>query len=476
MMMRFSLCALYVLTILSPIGVYAESLDQFISSVKAANLDLRSARKQAEAESARARAAGYWDDPFFGVGPDEVPESDRSAGMMRYQLSQAIPFPGRLSARKGSAFAQARLAEASATSAERELTVVAALMYARAYYTQNAINVNREQQKLLSELLSSTKSRYRTGVGDHHELILAQVEISSLDAEHLRLNRELKVLKARMNEMKATAPDVPVELESIAISSAVPESFGDAIEQQPEMLATNAGLEAAQSEVRSAKLAYFPDIVLQGMYMKPRMTSTNEMGEPAMESASWGAMVGISIPLFFFGKQANLSSAAQLSREAASAQREAIENRLRTEWVEAEAQLKTAEDLVRLYKNDVVPNTELAARTGRSAYVARRFPLSQYLEILRVQHTQSLELAAAEIDVSMAKMRKIYLLSRAPQMRLAPMRPTLFGGAGMGDGMSSGMSDSASSSINMGSGMRSPVLKPNSRKQDSGGSSGMEGM
>lgn len=447
----------------------AESLADFIDAVKSSNPDLEALRKRASAEEFRAKASGYWDDPFFGVGPDEVPENDRSGGMMRYQISQTIPFPGRLSARKDAAKALASEAEAGTQSTEREVSVVAAQLYARAFYTQRAINANRDQKKLLGDLLESTRARYKTGTGDHHELILARVEISTLDADHLRLSRELKVLKAKMNELKSAPAESPIALESISIDLEPPKTLEDALKSQPELSGADASLEAAQADVRGAKLSYFPDIVLQGMYMKPRAMGMDAMGAEVGEPAQMGAMIGLSIPIFFLGKQANLSSAAQANRDASVAQRRSLENRLKTEWVEASAQLETAEDLVRLYKKDVVPNTELAATTGRSAYVARRLPLNQFIEILRTQRTQSLELTAAEIDVSLAKLRKIYLLSRAPQLRLAPMRPTLFGSGAMG-----GMNES-SESTGMGSGMRAPVLQKKTRNQDSG-SSGMGGM
>lgn len=465
------LIALFFISLCSVRQSSAETLAQFIADVTQANPDLDSLRKQAVAEKFRARSSGYWDDLFFGLGPDEVPENDRRGGMLRYQISQTIPFPGRLSVRRDSAASQAQVADAGARSAEREVTVVAAQLYARAFYTQRAMETNQEQRQLLNDLLESTRARYRAGSGDHHELILAKVEVSTLDADRLRLLRELKSLKAKMNEMKAEPPEKAISLEDISIAEELPSGLDAALKNQPELLGAAASLDAAQAELRGAKLSYFPDIVLQGMYMKPRSMSMDAMGEEVEEPAQWGAMVGFSIPIFFYGKQANLSSAAQASKEASLAQKRSLENRLRTEWTEASAQVETAEDLVRLYKKEVIPNTELAAKTGRSAYVSRRLPLSQFIEILRAQRTQRLELTAAEIDLSMAKLRMIHLLSRAPQMRIAPMRPTLFGGGSMSP--MTGSSDA----VSMGSGMRAPVLQKKSKgSAQPSESSNMEGM
>ncbi len=464
-------CAITLLFIM-PTICRGESLSEFVASVKKSNPDLDAQSKMTKADKFRANASGYWDDPFIAVGPDDVPTSDHGGGMMRFQISQTIPFPGRNRARKDADLARANASEALAVSSERELTVMAAQLYARAFYSQAAATANREQQSLLKDILNSTRSRYKTGTGGHHELLLAQLEISNLEIEYLRLSRELKVLKAKMNELKAAPPADPIILEKVSLSDSVPQSFEEAMKSQPELIAAEADIAVSRSELKSAKLSYFPDIVLQAMYMQPRggpMTDDMGVTEEA-ESPSYGFMIGVTLPIFSFGKQANLSSSAQAGLDANSARRRALENRLRTEWLEATAQEETAVDLLKLYKNEIIPNTDLAARTGRSAYVARRLPLSQFVEILRAKRTQLLEQTAAEIDVTMAKLRKIYLLSRASQFRLAPMRPTFFGGAAMGS-----MDEENSGAVNMGSGMRAPVIQKKTQSQQND-SSGMEGM
>lgn len=462
---------LSLLFIFLPSLSHSVTLTDFISSVQTANPSLETLRHQAKALELRAEASGYWQDPFFGVGLDEVPENNSAGGMVQYQLSQTIPFPGRLSARKAVAQSQAKLATSEVRSAERELVVISAQLYARAFYTQKAMATNREQRFLLAELLGSSRVRYKSGTGDHHELILAKLEIASLDADYLRLGRELKVLKSKMNELKSSPIESPVELESVSIEENFPRSFEEAVQDQPELLAARAGVEAARAEAQSARLSYFPDFVLQAMYMTPRSMNEDPMTGGMEEVPQWGVMVGFSLPLFFFGKQAGLSSAAQVDREARVANQRSVENRLRTEWVEAKAQLATAEDLVKLFKSEVIPNTELAASTGRSAYVARRLRLSQFVDILRIQRTLSLEQTAAEIDVAMAKLRLIYLLSQPPLLRLAPMRPTLFGSGSMGE-----MGTPDSGAVNMGSGMRTPSLRQESRPEKNGSGDGMEGM
>jgi outer membrane protein TolC len=237
---------------------------------------------------------------------------------------------------------------------------------------------------------------------------------------------------------------------------------------QPELKAFDAAVNAASAEETAAKFAYAPDLVLQGMLMKPKAMPAEGMSAPMQQN--WGFMVGVNVPLFFAWKQAPLVTAARLEKEAASLERQSLEARLNTELVDAREQFRTALNIVELYRTSVIPSTKLAAGNARAAYAAKRFPLTQYLEILKLEQNQDLELLAARIDVEMATSRLENLLSAPPVTRFAPSRPSLFGGMG-GPGMLE-MPETAS----MGKGTIGPKKPQSGGAQPSSGSGGMEGM
>src|SRR5688500_15935976 len=78
-------------------------LREFVGQVLAANPQVRAAAERAAARSHRVAPAGAPEDPFFAAGPDAIPLSGGAPGVVRFQLSQSIPFPGKLSARRNSA-------------------------------------------------------------------------------------------------------------------------------------------------------------------------------------------------------------------------------------------------------------------------------------------------------------------------------------------------------------------------------------
>ena len=443
------------------------TLSDYLLEVRQDYPSLAAAKVRAESLESRVSPAGAWDDPFFAMGIDQIPTKGMdTTSVWRYQLSQTIPFPGKRGSKGRAAEERATGAKADAEALERELVLIATQLFFRAHYIDASLDTNESLRKVLEGTIISNQARYKTGGSGHHEWLLAKAELAVLNVEKLRLQRERKLIHARMNEMRGK----PVNARIGDLKPAFREGKGvePDLKSQPELKAFDAAVSAAGAEETAAKFAYAPDFVVQGMLMKPKAMPAEGMGTP-MQS-NWGFMVGINVPLFFAWKQAPLVTAARLDKEAAALERQSLESRLNTEVVDAQEQFRTAKNIVELYKTSVIPSTKLAAGNARAAYAAKRFPLSQYLDILKSERMQELELLAARIDVEVAAARLENLLSAPPVSRFAPSRPSLFGGMGGGD---MGEMPEATS---MGKGTIGPKKPQPGGSQPSSGSGGMEGM
>jgi outer membrane protein, heavy metal efflux system len=450
-------------------GAAGLTLEGFLAQVEAANPLLAAAESRASAAERRIGPASAWQDPFFAIGIDEVPVRGMDeSSMYRYQLSQTVPFPGKLGAKKRAAEGRAREAASTSAALLRETRILAIQTYYRAIYAQEALRLNGSLQKLFNSTLESLRSRYRTGGDAHHELLLARAELAILQVEKLRLERESETLKARLNELRNLPPETPVAALQASFSPAE-KRVAPALDGQPELKAMGAMEAASDAELSAARLDFFPDFMLQGMYMRPRAGGSMA----GMEAPKWGAMVGVSLPIYFLSKQSRQVSAARMDREAARLERQSLENRLRIETREAERQLTTAEDVIKLYRESVLPATEMAAKNARSGYAARRMPLADFLSVLKAQRSQELEVLAARIDRELAIARLENLLSSPPLLRFAPGRPSLFMGAG---GMPAAGMSGMGPAVDMGRGMSGKKTMDTAPATDSGGMGGMEGM
>lgn len=447
--------------------LFAESLtlEVFLSQVRSGNPDLQSSKLRAEALKQRIEPAGALDDPFVAAGVDDVPFRGGDAYLRRYQVSQSIPFPGKRAAREDIAESRALSAHSNAETVAREVIVLATQVFYRTYYNAKALELNDKLKNLLLSSVESIKNHYKTGEANHHDVLLAKVEASMLDVEKLRLLREQKILHALLNELRCLPPMTPVDNLRIQLSdNHLQEPESPDLKNQPELKALEYNVIQAEKEQRLAELAYYPDFVIQGMALQP---NSSMMDVPS----SWGLMVGVNVPLYFEVKQAPLEAAAIIDKRAAVLEEQKIKNRLNTEAVDARKQFETARDVVSLYETEVLPSTQLAAKSAKIDYVAKRISLTQYLDVLKVQRTQELEYLAAQIDVELARIRIKELLSAPPILKLAPTKPSLFGTSSMrGGGMGGG--DTVSSTVSMGRDMSGPSRKP---KAPSGGGESRSG-
>ncbi len=441
-------------------------LEDYLAQVKQSNPGLKAYELRAKALKAKVAPAGTWDDPFVAIGKDEIPFDGGMGAVTRYQVSQSIPFPGKLGLKKDIAEYRANSAESDRETTERETVLLAAQVFYKLYYSQQALLLNEKIRSLIESSSESARVRYQTGGSEHHDWLLSRIELNLINVDRLRLQRENKTLSASYFELlnQQSNENSPIVLK--AQFSNQGELEKPSFQSLPELKSLDLLLSQSASELKLAKLSYLPDFVLQGMAMKP---------DPEMmdEKKTWGFMVGINIPLYFWRKQSDQVDAAALDKQAAELEKRKIENRLKVEELDAQEQFKSAKDVVDLYLTSVIPATELAVQNAKSGYASRKLALKELIETLKVEQTQRLELIAAQIDVELARLRTKNLISAPPLFRFAPSRPSLIGSGAMGG--SSGMSET----VNMGGGMSgatSKKSKENSSGLNQSSGSGMGNM
>jgi outer membrane protein TolC len=441
-------------------------LPAYLNEVLQGNPSLSSMQNRLSAAKAAASYMGALDDPVLSIGVEDVPTSGEDmSSMRRYELSQVIPFPGKRGKREEIAEKEAVVAEANVQTTERELRVLATQAYYRVLYNQNAQKLNQELRSIIQTQLSSSRSQYKLGEGTHHDWLVLKVVMGTLDVEASRLKREALSVQALFNELRGLDPVGALPTLVLQEGAGPIEDADSLLQSQPELKGLRALEEAAGLQTTLSKLSYFPDFMVEGMYMEPR-------AEMAEEKPTWGFMVGLSLPLYFPVKQSRQIEASEALQRASRKDQEALANRLRSEVIDAREQLRSAQDIVKLYQTVVLPDTQLAMQSAKSGYAARRLAIAEYLDAMKTNRQLQLELLAAQIDVELAKTRIRELLSSPPLLRLAPSKPSVFGAGAMGGdmGMEGGSSPAMQPGMSRttGGGAREPA--------NSGSSTGMGNM
>ncbi|MDD4975882.1 MAG: hypothetical protein PHY93_16110, partial [Bacteriovorax sp.] len=110
-----------IILFISLCNAKAATLEEFLDEVMKVNPNIQSSLLRAQALDHRIKSTGTLDDPFVAVGKDQIPMDGSMGSVTRYQISQAIPFPGKLGAKSDIAESRANSALSDAETTKREI-------------------------------------------------------------------------------------------------------------------------------------------------------------------------------------------------------------------------------------------------------------------------------------------------------------------------------------------------------------------
>ncbi len=341
------------------------------------NPQLRAARSQAEAGWKKVDQVTSWEPPqigieFFQTPTKSFPNPAKDGMETDYFFQQMIPFPGKLSAAGSSAENNARMVEQGYNAVERRVISDVKSAYYELYLVQRKIQINAENQDLMRQFVQIASKQYEVGTGEHHEILRAQVELSTLINDGVILEKEKKAAEAMLNTLLSRPTDAQLGYVPDPDVSLPPFSFSQlkelALGSRPEIKAMRHAISMNEAELQLSKREYFPDLMVRVMYKDMAMTKND----------FWSAMAGINIPLAFWSKGKYTSKVEENELNVRKAQEEfhSMKNMTLYEVQDALVKVQTNKNLVLLYKNTVIPqaretleSTIIAYQTGRSMFL-----------------------------------------------------------------------------------------------------------
>ena len=338
-------------------GMPGESLEDLEAWAIANNPGLRRMQEEAAAEWARAGYADKLPDPtvgtmFFGKAMNFVPDSQ----LAELQVMQMVPWLGRLRAEVQQAQLEALAAE-TLYQAER-LRVFGDLRAAwfKLYVLGKQIETTEADKAQLQSLLTTANARVRTGDAQPGDVLLATLELSSLQEQLLTYRQQVVTTMAEINRLAGRDSRVPIAIPT-TIDAQLPQWDHDllrqiAMEAQPELAAARLRTAASRWGIDVARLKRRPDLTFGAGWMVMGADPADTM--PGAGDDSWTLGVTASIPLWH-GKYDAMVSEAARKHNAAHASEEEVAQRLdallRDLWEQARAGQQTVE----LYEKTILP-------------------------------------------------------------------------------------------------------------------------
>src|SRR5712691_4346685 len=324
--------------------------------------------------------AGYTNSDFayFGLG-----------------VSQDFPYPGKLRLRGEMAKRDADVMQQQYESARRSVAAGVKAAYFQLSYLSKTLRILESDGQLLEQVEKAAEARYRSGMGNQHDLLQAQTERTKLLREITMHHLEVAKTQARIKQLlnrSQSSPDIePADLPETALPYSFDELLSAAKSQYPTIAGAQKLVEKAGLQIDAAHKDFYPDFNLQYMWQRT---------DPAQFRAYYMLSFSARVPIYRSRKQ-----------RPELAQAEADLNKPRAE-VEVQIVQKTAE-LLKIYREGLLPQARAEFEAGVAAYQNNRQDfqalLASFLDVLHLdeEYWQS----AAERETALARVEELTGLS-----------------------------------------------------------------
>ena len=368
------------------------TLDAVFVRLAAHNPRLTGARAEADAATARVAPARTLPDPRVQLGlmnrdlPSLRPME--TLGMDQLQVMQLIPIGGKRGSAGRAAEARAASARARASARWWDLRRDAAVIFYELWATDRRLAVARETQALLARAADAAASIYGVGQGRLSDVLRAQMEITRMSDDLIRMQAMRATLAARLGGLLLV--DVDPDTVTLRIlrlgallAGSVTDSTGrlDRLAQahRPMLSAGRHEVSAAAESEQLARQDLWPDIEL-GVQLARRPPSAAPPGMPATTDWMTSLMVGASVPLFARSRQLQMRTEAAAMRTMAEADVTAMEAETRAMVHEGLAMLRQSRALQALYAGTLWPQAVAARDAAFAAYRAGHVDFITLLE------------------------------------------------------------------------------------------------
>ena len=424
--MRFLiLCVAVVTTFLhAPLGAQVLArenardlqLQELVAEAIRNNAEIRAAGNERLAAQHRVLPAGALEDPMLEAGVINAPLRSQifrreDMTMKMLGLSQKIPFPGKLDLRQEVAAKDSEsVAHAYQETVNRVIRDLKTAYFELAFVAESARLVDKNKQAL-EQFLKISESRYSVGQGSQADVLKAQTQLSRMNDELIKLDRERRTIAAELTRLlgrrfDAVAP-VPVALRSQEVPLPFETLMETALRQRPQLQALKSLVDRSSKSIELARKDYYPDFDVKFTYGQRDKTPDGMRRDDLV-----GVTVAINLPVRRETRRDPRVAEAIAMRDQAidlyQAQSNELASKLRQQLATAEQSTASA----RLYETGILPQARLAVESSLAAYRVNRVDfltlLDNQMTVLNFEISHAAALSGynkslAEIDLLIGK-------------------------------------------------------------------------
>lgn len=407
-----------------PRSARAADLDSLVARALVVSPALRTARARLTSARARVAPAGARPDPMLMLGVQNLPVTQPGFSdfmtMKMVGVSQTIPYPGKLGLQTAAAARESDAAAASLAAARLDVARQVRDAYYDIAYTDRALAITAQNQRVLLDLTQVTQAQYSVGTGAQTDVLRARLEATRLAQEANTLQEDRVSALARLNALldqpsgtplgavafperiqRLAAPDsgVAVHFASAELGAPVAgspllplDSLQRLAEQMSPALRSHTAMIAAQRErVALARKATLPDVSVSVQY-----------GQRNGFRDMVTALVSVPLPLQHRRKQDEEVASATAELTALESEHQEQINALRADIAARYADVERARTQLAFSTAAILPQARATLASATASY-----------QVGRVDFTSLIDAQAAVFNYETAYWRSLADFARA---------------------------------------------------------------
>jgi len=300
------------------------------------------------------------------------------------EVSQAIPFPGKLMLRGRVAQERADATEQLLESTIQEVSRQVRSRYADYYLAARSLDVNDETTDLSHQFADVAAAKYRVGIAAQQDVILAQEQLSRLAAERIVFQGNLETAIGALDALLDRPPRAPLgppaDLDVEPLSIPLARLVEVAAQDRPELRSQDHVVEASRSSLRLARMGYLPDLKLMGQWIEVEGGTNPSFARDGNDI--WTVKLGFSIPLWLNRIGAEVDeSKARVRRE--QSRRRDLTNQVLDQVQRQYERVGVAARTEAIYRRTLIPQTTERTAAARAGYQTGRVDFLTVIDSLR---------------------------------------------------------------------------------------------
>ena len=371
-------------------------LSQLLAEAAANNPQISAADHGARAARQMAPQVTTLPDPKFTYQQFSVGSPKPFAGYTNSDFayigvgaSQELPYPGKLKARGEVAERDADTQQAEVEVTKTGIADAVKADYLQLAYLQQTLGILRQNEAVLDQLIQDATAHYQVGQGMQQDVLQAQVNrtkiVKEITMHHQEMGQIQAHLKGLLNRDQGSSDIVTEDLIETPLKRTSDELLAVVRQNNPQLQVDASSIQKQDAQLASAKREGKPDFEVGYMYQNT--------------DRKYRDYYMFTFDVRFPRKKRVNAEVAEATEKRAESQ-QTLDAHLQQQLAEVkEGYVKATidEELLKEYREGLIPQSDAAYRATLSAYASNREPfihvLSYFTDVLslKLEYAETLE-------------------------------------------------------------------------------------